>query len=181
MTRRPNTLDRLVERVMDLDSPAYGDERERAVFMESTTFGLTTGIYLGLLGAVVASLFGLVLLPVALLAMAILPGVAALWYARKQDVNLHELAENAGARSTMLAIVVFGSAMVVTFAAMGYTVFAGQAMLPAPALEVIPGEGVLGGMAQGAPVGGMLGGLATIIGGVHSYRRANRHRETHHQ
>ena len=65
MTRRRNVLDRVAERVMDLDSPAYGDERERAVFMESNSFGLTSGFYVGLLGAVVASIFGLVLLPAA--------------------------------------------------------------------------------------------------------------------
>jgi hypothetical protein len=67
-------------------------------------------------------------------------------------------------------------ALMLTFAAMAYTVFAGQPILTAPSIEVTPGEGFLGGMAQGAVVGGILGGLAAIIGGVRSFRRANRRR-----
>lgn len=181
MTRKRNVLDRAAERVMDLDSPAYGDERERAVFMESSSFGLTTGLYLGVLGAVVASIFGLVLLPVALLVMTILPSAAAMWYAKRRGVNPQELAENAGARSTMVGIVVYGAAMVLTFAAMSYTVFAGQPVLPAPSLEVVPGEGFVGGMAQGAVIGGVLGGGAAIVGGVVSFRRANRQRQIRHR
>lgn len=57
MTRRESRLDRMAERVMDLDSPAYGDERERALFMESCAFGLTTGLFLGFLSALGAALF----------------------------------------------------------------------------------------------------------------------------
>lgn len=178
MSRRRNVLDRMADRVMDLESPAYGDERERSVVMESSTFGVTAGLYVGLAGALVASLVGLVLLPVALLVMTVLPSAAAFWYARGRGVNLHELAENAGARSTMLGIAVSGAAMVLTFAAMAYTVFAGESLLPAPSLEVTPGEGFVGGLAQGAVVGGMIGGLAAIVGGVHSFRRANRRRGT---
>lgn len=174
MMRRRNMLDRAAERVMDLDSPAYGDERERAMLMESSTFGLASGVYVGLLGAVVASIFGLVLLSVALLVMAGLPVMAVLWYARRRDVDLQELADKAGARSTMISVVVLGVAMVLTFAAMASMVFTGQPMLPTPSLQVTPGEGVLGGMIQGAVVGGMLGGLAAIVGGIRSFRGINR-------
>lgn len=176
MTRRRNLLDRWTERVMDLDSPAYGDERERAVSMESSAFGLTAGLYVGLLAALVASLFGLILLPVVLLVVTVVPSVAALWYASRRNVNLQKLAENAGARSTMVGIMIYGVAMVLTFAAMTYTVLAGEPMLPTPSFEVTPGEGFFGGMAQGAVIGGMIGGLAAIVGGVHSFRRVSRRR-----
>lgn len=176
MTRRRNVLDRMAERVMDLDSPAYGDERERAVFMESSSFGLSVGIYAGLLGAVVAAVLGLLLLPVVLLATAILPSCAALWYAKRRGVDVQKLAENAGARSMMVNAVVLGAAMVLAFAAMSWTVFTGQPVLPAPSLQVTPGEGFFGGAAQGGLVGGMLGGLAAIVGGVLSYRQTNRRR-----
>lgn len=177
MTRKPSRLDRAAERIMDLDSPAYGDERERSVFMESNAFGLTVGLYAGLLGAVISAVFGLFLLPTALLVLTgILPSLSALWYARRRGVNPEKLAESAGARSTMLGIVVFGTGMVLTFAAMAYTVFAGQPLLSPLQFNVTPGEGFLGGMAQGAVVGGMIGGAAAIIGGVSGYRRANRGR-----
>lgn len=175
MTHRPSMLDRVAGRMMDLDSPAYGDERERAVFMEASSFGLTIGLYAGLLSALVASVFGFVLLPVVLLVVTILPAAAAVWYARRREVDVTKLAENAGARSTMVTIVVFGAVMVLTFAAMTYTVFTGLPLLPAPRLEVTPGEGFFGGMAQGAVIGGMIGGLAAIIGGILSFRRAHRH------
>ncbi len=177
MTHRPTMLDRVAERIMDLDSPAYGDERERAVFMEASSFGLTTALYAGLVSAFVASVFGFLLLPVVLLVVTLLPSGAAVWYARRRDVDVQKLAENAGARSTMVSIVVFGAMMTLTFAAMTYTVFAGHALLAAPRIEVTPGEGFIGGMAQGAVVGGMIGGLAAVIGGVFSFRRARRHRD----
>ena len=180
MTRKPSRLDRAAERIMDLDSPAYGDERERSVFMESNAFGLTIGLYAGLVGAFIAAVFGLFLLPVTLLVLTtMLPSLAALWYAKRRGVNPQKLAENAGARSTMLGIVVFGVGMVVTFAAMAYTVFAGQPLISPPQFDVTPGEGFFGGMAQGAVVGGMIGGAAAIIGGVHGYRKANRTRDVH--
>jgi NO-binding membrane sensor protein with MHYT domain len=112
-----------------------------------------------------------------LLVTTILPSFAALWYVRRRGVNLQELAENAGARSTLVGILVFGTAMMLTFAAMTCTVFTGQPVLPAPSLEVIPGEGFLGGMARGPVIGGMIGGLAAIIGGALSFRRGNRRHE----
>ena len=59
---------------------------------------------------------------------------------------------------------------------MAYTVFAGQPLISPPQFDVTPGEGFLGGMAQGAVVGGMIGGAAAIIGGVSGYRGANRGR-----
>lgn len=174
MAHNDNVLDRMTDRVMDLKSPAYGDERERAVFMESSSFGLSIGLYAGLFGAMVSAVFGLVLLPVALLVMTILPAAATHWYARRRGVNLQSLADNSGARSTLIHIVVTCTAMSLTFAAMAYTVFAGQGLVPLPSLDVTPGEGFLGGMAEGAAVGGIIGGLAGVAGAVYGYRKANR-------
>lgn len=172
MTRSDNLFDRMSDRVMDLDSPTYGDERERSVYMESSSFGLTIGLYTGLFGAVIASLFGLMLLPVGLLIMTILPWAATHWYARRRGVNINALAGNSGARSTLIGFVVSGAGMALAFAGMAYTVFAGQSLLPGPSLEVIPGEGFFGGFIEGAVVGGILGGFITVIGGVYSYRKA---------
>lgn len=176
MERNRDVLDRAADRVMDLDSPAWGDERERAVFMESSSFGLTTGLYAGHLGAVIASLFGLVLLPVTLLLLANLPAVATIWYAKRRNVDLQKLAEDAGARSTMLNALFFGIAMVVTCAALAYTVFTGHSVLPTPSLAAAWDVGFFRGLAQGAVVGGTLGALAAMVGAVLSYRRASRQR-----
>lgn len=174
MTRRRTVLDRLSDRVMDLDSPAYGDERERAVFMEASSFGLTTGLLAGVLGASVSALFGLVLLPIALLVVTLLPAGAAVWYAKRRGVDLQELADRAGARSTLVYAFVLGGGAVLTFAAMTWTVFTGEGLIPPPSVDVVPGEGFLGGMAQGAVIGGVLGGLAAIVGTVLARRKAGR-------
>lgn len=174
MTNRENALDRAVARVMDLDSPAYGDERERAVFQEAGHFGLTIGLYLGLLVAMVASAFGLILVPVVLLVATVLPSGATHWYARRRGVNLNALAERSGSRSTLINIIAVSAVMMLTFVGMAYTVFAGQPLVPPPSIEVTPGEGVLGGMAEGAVVGGVLGGLAGVVGAFYAHRKAKR-------
>ncbi|MFP7833395.1 hypothetical protein [Marisediminicola sp. LYQ134] len=163
---------------MDLDNPAYGDEREKAVFMEASSFGLTMGIYLSLALAVIASTVGYLIVAVALLAMTILPSAAAQWYAKQHGVDIRAMAENAGDRSTTRTFVILGAGMVLTFAAMAVTVFTGQPILPTPTLDVTPGEGFFGGMAQGAVVGGMLGGLAAIVGALVGYRRAAARRDS---
>lgn len=176
MTRRRNVLDQLADRVMDLDSRAYGDERERAVFTESTTFGLTMGLYAALTSAVVLAVLGQVLLPVALLVITLVPALAAIWYAKRRGVDLSELADRAGARSTMVNVVVVGAGMALAFAAMTWTVWTGHGLVTVPAPDVTPGEGFWGGLVQGAVVGGFLGSIGAIVGGVASYRRTNRRR-----
>jgi hypothetical protein len=174
-------LDRFAGRMMDLDSPAYGDERERAVVMEASSFGLLMGLYAGLLSALLASVFGFVLLPVILLVGTILPLAAALWYAKRRGVSMEQLTENTAAKSTMVHTVVFGAVGMLTFAAMTYTVFTGLALLPLSHFDVTSGEGAWVGAIRGGVIGGMLGSLATIIGGTLSFRRAHRHSdESHH-
>lgn len=175
MTHRPNMLDRFAGRMMDLDSPAYGDERERAVVMEASSFGLLMGVYGGLLSALVASVVGFVLLPLVLLAGTILPSAAALWYAKRREVSMEQLAETNAATTTMVHTVVFGAVGVLTFAAMTYTVFTGLGLLPVPRFDVTSGEGAWGGAVRGGVIGGMLGSLGVIIGGALSFRRAHRH------
>ena len=174
MNQRNSVFDRLSDRVMNLDSPAYGDERERTVYMEASSFGLAIGLYAGLAGAVVSAAFGLFLLPTVLLGLTILPAAATQWYARRRGVHLNALAEESGARSTLVTMVVVCALMALAFAAMTYTVFAGQPLLPFPSFSVTPGDGLLGGAAQGAVVGGMVGAVAGIIGSILSYRKANR-------
>lgn len=172
MTNRESALDRAAAGVMDLDSPAYGDERERAVFMEAGHFGLTIGLYLGLFVALASSIFGLILLPTVLLIVTVLPSLATHWYARRRGVDINALAERSGARSTLVSIMVACTVVALTFAGMAYTVFAGQPLVPSPPIDVTPGEGVLGGMAEGAVVGGVLGGLAGIGGALFAHRKA---------
>ncbi|AVZ38449.1 MULTISPECIES: hypothetical protein [unclassified Dietzia] len=174
MTQRDSVFDRWSDRVMNLDSPVYGDERERTVFMEASSFGLTIGLYAGLAGAVVSAAFGLILLPVVLLALTILPAAATQWYAWRRGVHLNALVERSGARSAMVTMVGGCALVALVFAAMTVTVFAGQPLLPTPSVTLTPGQGPLGGAAQGAVIGGMIGAVAGMIGSVVSYRKARR-------
>lgn len=88
MTRKDSRLEKAASRIMDLDSPAYGDERERAVSMEARAYGITVGIYLSLVVALVSAILGQVLLAVVLLLTMSLPNWAAIWYARRHDVDI---------------------------------------------------------------------------------------------
>lgn len=174
MKGKRHVLDRMADQVMDLDNPAYGDERERAVFMESSAFGTSIGIYVALAAAIVTSAFGLVLLAVVLVCAAVLPSIAMRWYARRRGVDVEALANQAGDRSTLTNFIIIGGAMVLVFAAIGYWMFTGQPLVTAPAISITPGEGFLGGMAQGAVIGGLIGGFAMILRGVLNYLRVRR-------
>ena len=165
MKRNNGVFDRAADRLMNLESPSYGDERERSVFMEASTFGLTIGIYLNLAGALVAALLGQLLLPFALLLLMSIPSWATLWYAKRRGTDVAELAGRASARSrTTIAIVTFGG-IVLVLAAMLLTVSTGHGVIPVPDIDLTvgAGESVLRGGLAGGAVGGALGALFALI------------------
>ncbi|GAA2114461.1 hypothetical protein [Kocuria atrinae] len=174
MTRKDTVMGHMADQVMDLDSPAYGDERERSVFMESSTFGLTIALYLGAAGAFTAALFGYLLLPAALLAMIACPSLAASWYAKRKGVDIQMMAETAGARSTVVNAAIFSGAMVLTCAVVSYTLWTGDSLLAAPSVDPVKNGGFLRGFLLGAAVGGMAGGLAGLFGLIQGLRKAKR-------
>ncbi len=144
--------DRAADRLLALDSASYGDERERAVFMEATTFGFMLTIYVSMAVAVVTAVLGQLLLPVLLLLLVGLQSWATIWYAGRRGVDVSELAFRAEVRRKRNAgLVVFGGFALV-LAALGYTVFTGHGLLalPAPDLD----SGPLGSMVRGGVIGG---------------------------
>ncbi|MFC5998907.1 hypothetical protein ACFP6A_09270 [Quadrisphaera sp. GCM10027208] len=172
MSGRRGALDRLAERVMDLDSPAYGDEREKAVSLEASGLGLRVAFCAGMVGSLVAAVTGHPVVAVALLVMVFMPAGAAVWYARRRGVDLQQLLETAGTRSAYTATVLYGAGTTLTFTALTYLAFAGRPLLRLPEVEVVPGEGFVGGFVQGGAAGGVVGGLATVVAGVLGMRRA---------
>lgn len=161
MTSTHGARDRVAARLMALDSASYGDERERAVFMEATTFGYTLTSYVSIGIAVVTALLGQLLLPVLLMLVVGLQSWATIWYAGRRGVDVSELAfraEPAMKRTT--GVLVFGGFAVV-LAALAWTVFTGHGLIDLPAVDV--GSGVVGSMVKGAVVGGG-GGL--LVGAV---------------
>ncbi|WP_206515667.1 hypothetical protein [Georgenia faecalis] len=174
MTKKtPGALDRAVARMMDLDSPTYGDERERAVFMEATAFGQTLAIYLGLAGALVAAVLGQLLVPVVLLALMWVPSVASIWYASRRGVDVADMGSRASRKTRAgVAASIFGG-LVLTCGAMLYTLLVGHGLVPVPEVDLTgpEHEGVLRSALTGALVGGAGGAL---VGAVISARKRRR-------
>ncbi|PYF98431.1 hypothetical protein SAMN05216184_11188 [Georgenia satyanarayanai] len=162
-------LDRAADRLMALGSASYGDERERAVFMAATTFGYMVTTYVSIAVALVAALFGQLLLPVVVLLLVGLPSWSAIWYSGRRGVDVTELAFRAEPRikRTVGALTFGGFALVL--AALAVTVFTGHGLLELPALDT---SGALGSMVKGGVVGGA-GGLlvAAVAMAVQNHRR----------
>ncbi|WP_152188506.1 hypothetical protein [Georgenia satyanarayanai] len=161
MTSTRGARDRAADRLLALDSAGYGDERERAVFMEASTFGFMLAIYVSMAVAVVGAVLGQLLLPVLLLVLVGLQSGATIWYAGRHGVDVSELAFRAEPglkRNAGLAV--FGGFAVV-LAALAWTVFTGHGLveLPAPDLD----SGPLASMVKGGVIGGG-GGL--LVGAV---------------
>lgn len=153
--------DRAAERLLALDDASYGDERERAVFMEATTFGFMLTIYVSMAVAVVTAVLGQLLLPVLLMVLMGLQSWATVWYAGRRGVDVSELAFRAAPRTKRTTgIIVFGGFALV-LAAMTYTVFAGHGLVDMSAVDVR--SGVVGSLVRGGVVGG---GCGLLIGAV---------------
>lgn len=178
MTSKLGAIDPAVDRMMDLDSPTYGDERERSILMAAATFGMTLGMLACLLVAVVSAVFGALVLPVVAVVLMGVPSWAMLFYARRRGVDVEELANRSTARQKAWTMVVIFGGIMVTLAAMAYTAFAGHGLVVLPTLEVAgpKATGVVPGMVRGGIIGGAagacLGLLAMILGPRMRARRA---------
>lgn len=163
--------DRAADRLLALDSASYGDERERAVFMEATTFGYMLTIYVSIAVAVVTAVLGQLLLPVVLLLLIGLQSWATAWYAERRGVRISDLAFRAEpALKRNAGLIVFGG-MAVVIAALAYTVFTGHGLLDlgTPDLD----SGALASGLRGGVVGGGAGLLIAAVGmAVQSRRKA---------
>ncbi|MEE6273461.1 hypothetical protein [Georgenia wangjunii] len=176
MKNTKGALDRAADRLMGADSPTYGDERERAVFMEASTFGNTIGIYVSLAAALVAALLGQVLLPVVLLLVMATPTWVAMWYASRRDVDISAMADLADRRTKVtVAVVTFGG-IVLVGAAMLYTVMAGHGVIPVPDIDLGAGgsDGVGASMVRGGLIGAIGGGLVAAVLSVRGSRKRAR-------
>lgn len=178
MTSKLRAIDRAVDRLMDLDSPTFGDERERSVLMAAATFGMTLGMLTCLVVAVVAAALGALLLPVVALMLMGVPSWAMIYYARRRGVAVDELADRGSpAQQAGSMALVFGG-VVIALAGMAYTAFTGHGLVQLPSVEIAGphASGVAPSMVRGGIIGGAggacLGLLAMIIGPRLRARRA---------
>jgi len=174
MTRRSNgRVDRALDRMMALDSPVYGDERERAVFMESATFGMTVGLVASLGAAVVAAVLGTLVLPAVLLVAAAVPSWGTAFYAKRRGVDINELVGRVSLRERAGTVVLVFGAVTLTVAAMAWTVFTGHGLIELPTPDVVgpDADNVWASMLRGGMVGGLGGALVGLVAAVVGSRR----------
>ncbi|MGW6128844.1 hypothetical protein ACWFNE_02330 [Cellulomonas sp. NPDC055163] len=161
-TNEHGILGRAADRLMDLDSPVYGDERERALVMEAYTFGATATVYVCIGAAVVSAVLGGLLLPVVLLVTATLPSFASIWYARRRGVDLLAMSERATPRERRTTVLTMVGGVLVVLGAMLVTVRTGHGLVPLPEPSGTVSE-VLDSLVVGAILGGIGGGLLGLV------------------
>lgn len=168
---------RLTDRIMDHDSPAHGDERERAVVAEASSFALTVGIFTNIAVALVAAILGAIALPATLIVLAAVPAFATSWYAKQRAVDLDELASRVNPLSRLGTMVTVFAGILLVVAAIGWTVFTGEGLVTLPMPDVIgpdAASGAAAGAARGAVIGGMAGvfiGFVALLVGMRRKKR----------
>lgn len=165
--QQQNAWDKIAAAVVQPDSPAYGDERERAVVTEASTFGMQVGTYLCFAGALITALFGNILAPVVLIFAATVSSYSMIWYAKRRGVDAQSLRARAPLRSIGAALALVAISLVGSAAAIAFTIWQGEGILPGlpfTSIELSPYVGV--GMAAGAVLG-----LVLAIAGLAKDRR----------
>ncbi len=142
--------------VGDLDHPFYEEERQRDVWNEACAVGLQVALWLGLaLAAAMVWLGGATALPYALAVFALLAGVTS-WvtvsYAQRLGVRVEDPAGLLRLRLVPYLVLL--------------------ALFLTGVVRAAPSDGFVGGLAQGAAVGGAAGTLWLLASGLRARRRA---------
>lgn len=159
-----STLDRAADRLLMLDSPIYGDERQRRVTLEACALGWVLGVFATQLAGVLAATLGAVGASIGFMVLAILLTVPTLWYAKRRAVSMDELARR-DPRLLRLSQAASFFIMAAWCAALAFYAYAGYPLLDLgdPFSLENGGSDVVGGMAIGGLVGGCAGGLMQLV------------------
>lgn len=175
MNSKQTALDKAADRLMDLDSAAYGDERERSVFMEASAFGMTLGIYASLVVAFVTALMGSLAAPAVALLLVGIPSWSTIWYASRRGVDVQSMASRAHRKDQVRTMFIMGGGLVLVAVAMSYTVWSGHGLIPVPQLDLMA-DTAGRSLARGATIGGAIGGLLALVMIALKSRRNPQHR-----
>lgn len=167
--QQQDSWDKLAAAVVQPDSPAYGDERERAILTEASTFGMHVGTYLCFAGALVTALFGHILAPIVLVIAGTVPSYSMVWYAQRRGVDAHRLAARATTRSIAATVALVAVSLVGSAAAIAFTIWQGESILPGLPFNDI---GLSPYVGVGMAVGTVLGLTVAILGLAKDRRRA---------
>ncbi|ROR73966.1 hypothetical protein [Bogoriella caseilytica] len=172
--QQQDSWDKLAAAVVQPDSPAYGDERERAILTEAATLAMQVGSYLCFAGALLTALFGNILAPAVLILAGTVPSYSMMWYASRRGVDAHALAARAPMRSIGGAMALVTLSLVGSAAAIAFTIWQGEGILPGlPFADIGLSPYVGVGMAVGTVLG-----LTLAILGLAKDRRSARERDS---
>lgn len=129
--RTPSRLDNLADRLMALNSPIYGDERQRRVILESSAFGASIGLYACLIGAVLTAAIGDAAASLVLVIVAGLISMGVSWYSERRGVDLTAMARR-DPRAWRLAHATVLLALAAWAGALAFLGFAGRPLVPVP-------------------------------------------------
>ena len=142
--------------VGDLDHPFYEEERQRDVWNEACAVGLQVALWLGLaLAAAMVWLGGSTALPYALAVFAVLFGATSwvtILYAQQLGVRVEDPGGLLRLRLVPYLLLL--------------------ALFLAGVVRAAPSDGFVGGLAQGAAVGGAAATLWLLTSGLRARRRA---------
>lgn len=157
----------LGDRILDLDNPVYGDERQRIVTLEACALAFTVMGHVFVALAIVFAVTGAPVLGLVMFVLAATQALIASRYARSKGVDFQELVAQYAPRAGRRASVVSWVALVVFALAGPYWVHTGHGLLPLDwTPEISPGGGgdALQGALIGAVAGGAIGAVLAEVG-----------------
>lgn len=126
MGTKLNFMDRAAQRVINSDGADCGDERERSVVMEAQAFGMQLSVLVCWLGALLLSLTGQLVAPLALILTPLLPVLGSNWYTRRRGMSSYALISRAPMGRTLGWTLFYGVVLFLTIAAMTYRAYFGE-------------------------------------------------------
>lgn len=154
----------LGDRILDLDNPVYGDERQRTVTLEACALAYTVMTRVLVVVALAFAVTGAPLVGAVVFALALYQGAVATNYARRKGVDFTELVAAYAPRAGRRAGLVMWLAMVAFAAASIYWMHTGHGLLPVDwTPEITPRDGALRSALTGAFYGAMGGGLFGLL------------------
>lgn len=163
---RPGRLERLGDRFLDLDSPTYGDERERAIVLAASSLGFSVGLVALMAFTILLALTGLPTVGFALWILAVLISLTMTGYAKAKGVDIQALGSRGSGRLTTWATIASFGTVLVWVLATYYWVTNGHGVLPvnwSPDLSTPAGSGDQRGWLRSMLVGAVGGGLVGTV------------------
>lgn len=134
-----NIVDNSAEKLAKGDDGAW-DERERAVYAEAATFGLTLGILAWWGVAMLLALIGQTAAALVLLFSSVIPALSTIWYASRRKVSSLEILGAWSLRRTMAITALMTTMAAVTLIGVLHSLLNGQGIVHVEFRNEIPAQ-----------------------------------------